>query len=117
MPKKVLIVDDELEFTNDLAKGLEIFGYKAYKAGDGDSALNLIEKIKPDIVLCDYVLPDIDGDAVLKKAKEKYPDLIFIMLTAYYDEKIEKKFKQLGAAHVIYKPITLTALEELLKEY
>ena len=52
--KKVLIVDDEFEFVNDLAKGLEIFGFSASKAGDGASAINMIDKIKPDIVLFGY---------------------------------------------------------------
>ena len=113
--KKVLIVDDEFEFVNDLAKGLEIFGYQPLKAGDGDGALNVINKERPDMVLCDYKLPDIDGDAILKKAKESNPEIRFIMVTAYYDEELKKRFKNLGADEVIYKPIELLKLEELLK--
>jgi len=114
--KKVLIVDDELEFVNDFAKGLEIFGYEVYKAGDGEGALNIIEKKKPDIVLCDYRLPDIDGDKILGKIKMQYPRLKFVMITAYYDEVMEKRFRNLGADEVIFKPLILTDIEKLLSK-
>lgn len=113
--KKVLIVDDEFEFVNDLAKGLEIFGFEPLKAGDGNGAMSIIEKAKPDVVLCDYKLPDLDGDSILKKVKETNPSIKFIMVTAYYDEELKERFKKLGADDVIYKPIELLKLEEILK--
>lgn len=112
--KKVLIVDDELEFVNDFARGLEMFGYEVYKARDGEGALNIIESKKPDIVLCDYRLPDIDGDKILEKIKAKSPQIKFVMVTAYYDEVVEKRFRNLGADEVIFKPIVLTEIETLL---
>lgn len=114
--KKVLIVDDEFEFVNDLAKGLEIFGYKPLKAGDGSGALSVIEKEKPDIVLCDFKLPDMDGDAILKEAKKIDPQIKFIIVTAYYDEELKERFKKLGAIQVIFKPIVLSELEETLSK-
>jgi DNA-binding response OmpR family regulator len=112
--KKVLLVDDELEFTKDLAKALEMFGYEAYRAGDGEGALSIIEKKKPDVILCDYKLFDIDGDKILEKTKKEHPGIKFIMVTAYYDEVIEKRFRNLGADEVIFKPIVLTEIEALL---
>ncbi len=112
--KKVLIVDDELEFVNDFAKGLEMFGYEVYKAGDGEGALNVIENKKPDIVLCDYRLPDMDGDKILEKTKVAHPGIKFVMVTAYYDEDVAKRFRNLGADEVIFKPIVLTDIEALL---
>lgn len=114
--KKVLIVDDELEFVNDLAKGLEIFGYQVYKAGNGESALNVIEKKKPNIVLCDYRLPDMDGDKILEKTKSAFPEIKFVMVTAYYDQQVERRLRDLDADEVIFKPIVLSDIENLLKE-
>lgn len=114
--KKVLIVDDELEFTKDLAKGLALFGYEAYGAGDGEGALNIIENKKPDIVLCDYKLPDVEGDKILEKTKKNYPRIKFVMMTAYYDEEAAKRFQHLGADEVIFKPIVLTDIEALLAQ-
>jgi two-component system response regulator HydG len=112
--KKVLIVDDELEFVNDFARGLEMFGYEVYKAVDAEGALNVIENKEPDIVLCDYRLPDIDGDKILEKIKAKSPQVKFVMVTAYYDEAVARRFKNLGADEVIFKPIVLTEIEALL---
>ena len=112
--KKVLIVDDELEFTKDFAKALEMFGYKAYRAGDGEGALNIIEKERPDIVLCDYRLPDMDGDKIVEKTKTQHPKIKFVMITAYYDEAVKKRLRNLGADEVIFKPIVLSEIESLL---
>ena len=112
--KKVLIIDDELEFVNDFARGLEMFGYEVYKAGDGESALSLVEKKSPDIILSDYRLPDMDGDKILEKTKAAHPEIKFVMVTAYYDETVEKRLRSLGADEVIYKPIVLTDIEALL---
>ena len=112
--KKVLLVDDELEFTKDLARALEIFGYEVYRAGDGEGALSIIESKKPDIVLCDYRLFDIDGDKILERTKKAHPEIKFVMVTAYYDEVVEKRFRNLGADEVIFKPIVLAEVEVLL---
>ena len=114
MKKKVLIVDDEFEFVNDFAKGLEMFGYEVYKAGDGQGVLNVADKVMPDIILCDYRLPDIDGDKILEKIKAKYPKIKFVVITAYYDEAVENRLRKLGADEVIYKPIVLAQIEALL---
>lgn len=112
--KKVLIVDDELEFTKDFCKALVMFGYEPYQAGDAESAFDIIDNKKPDIVLCDYKLPDVEGDKILEKTKKNYPNIKFVMVTAYYDEDIAKRFRNLGADEVIFKPIVLTDIETLL---
>lgn len=112
--RKVLIVDDEWEFTKDMGKALEMFGYEACLAVDGKGALNIIERKKPDIVLCDYKLPDMEGDRILERTKKNHPEIKFIMITAYYDEDVRKRFRNLGADEVIFKPIVLTDIEALL---
>lgn len=112
--KKVLIVDDELDFTKDMGKALEMFGYEALMAGDGEGALNIIEKKKPDVVLCDYKLYDIEGDQILAKVKKEHSEIKFVMVTAYYDEDMKQRFLKMGADGVVFKPIILTDIEELL---
>ncbi len=114
--KKVLLVDDELEFIKDFSKALEIFGYKTYMAGDGEGAFNIIESKKPDIVLCDYRLFDIDGDKILERTKKIHPEIKFVMITAYYDDAVEKRLLNLGADKVVFKPIVLTEIETLLSK-
>lgn len=112
--KKVLVVDDELEFTKDMGKALQMFGYEPLLAIDGEGAFSIIEKKKPDIVLCDYKLPDVEGDKILEKTKKNYPNIKFIIVTAYYDEDVAKRFRKLGADEVIFKPIVLSDIEALL---
>lgn len=112
--KKVLVVDDELEFTKDMGHALEMFGYEPYMAGDGEGALNIIQKKKPDIVLCDYKLFDIAGDQILARTKKDHPEIKFVMITAYYDEEMAQRFRNLGADEVIFKPIVLSNIEALL---
>jgi len=112
--KKVLIVDDELGFTKDMAKALEMFGYEPYMAADGEGALSIIEKKKPDVVLCDYKLYDIEGDQILVRTKKAYPEIKFVIVTAYYDEDMAQRFRNMGADEVIFKPVVLVDVEKLL---
>ncbi len=112
--KKVLIVDDELEFTKDFAKAMTMFNYEPYQAGDAEGAFGIIENKKPDVIFCDYKLPDLEGDKILERTKKNHPEIKFVILTAYYDEDMEKRFRNLGADEVIFKPIILTDIEKLL---
>ena len=112
--KKILVIDDEWEFTKDFSTALEMFGYEPLRAVDGESAFNVIENKKPDIILCDYKLPDTEGDKILEKTKKEHPEIKFIMVTAYYDEVMEKRFRNLGADEVIFKPVVLADIETLL---
>ena len=112
--KKVLVIDDEWEFVKDFSMALEMFGYEPFRAVDGESAFSTIEKNKPDIVLCDYKLPDTEGDMILEKTKKAHPEIKFVMVTAYYDEVMAKRFRNLGADEVIFKPVVLADIEALL---
>lgn len=113
---KVAIIDDEIEYVNDLAKGLEILGYEVSKAGSGSHGIEVIERDKPDVVLCDYKLEDIDGTQVIEKAKAKNPVTKYVIVTAYYDENLDETFKKAGASKVIYKPIQFMELDTIIKE-
>lgn len=115
--RKILIIDDEFTYVNDLAKGLKLFGYEVYKAGDGEGGISVLERIKPDVVFCDYKLPDVDGDYVLKRVKEFNPEIRFVMVTAYYEQGLKERLEQLGVDRVVYKPIAFGELEQLLSKF
>jgi two-component system, NtrC family, response regulator HydG len=112
---KVVVIDDEIEYLNDIAKGLEILGYEVIKAADGSHGVDAIVKGKPDIVLCDYKLDDMDGTQIISRTKPGNPGAIFIMVTAYYDESFDEIFKKAGADEVIFKPIQLTEVDVLIR--
>ena len=80
---KLLIVDDDANIQRLYKEELEEEGYEIVIASTGKDALEMFEKENPDIVTLDILMPDIDGISLLRKMKEKRPDIPIIMSTAY----------------------------------
>jgi DNA-binding response OmpR family regulator len=80
---KLLIVDDDTNIQRLYQEELEEEGYDVVIASTGKDALEMFEKENPDIVTLDILMPDIDGISLLRKMKEKRPDIPIIMSTAY----------------------------------
>jgi two-component system response regulator VicR len=80
--KKVLIVDDELDTLELIKLVLESGGFKTILASTGAEALEKIKGSKPDLVLLDIMMPDMDGWEVFRNIKEKDPKLPIAILTA-----------------------------------
>lgn len=113
---KIVVIDDEIEYLNDLAKGLIILGYDVFKAASGSSGIEVVNKNKPDVILCDYKLDDIDGTKIIADTKPNNPNALYIMVTAYYDESFNEIFKKAGADEIVYKPIQLLELDVLIRK-
>ena len=79
---KILIVDDEKLLRWSINKTLTKAGYTTSEAASVAEAKNLIISDEPDIVLLDINLPDGNGVEILKWAKNAYPDMMFVMITA-----------------------------------
>ena len=112
MLKKILLIEDEDPIRRVLSKILteENENYILTEAEDGKSGLDKILKTNFDLVLCDIKMPKMDGIEVLKKAKEKYGSIPFIMLTGHgYIETAVKAMKY-GAYDFIPKPPDLNRL-------
>ncbi|KCZ72134.1 response regulator with CheY-like receiver domain and winged-helix DNA-binding domain [Candidatus Methanoperedens nitroreducens] len=80
--KEVLIVDDEPDTLELVKLVLENGGFKALLATSGTEALVMIEASKPDLVLLDIMMPDMDGWEIFRRIKDKYPDIPVAILTA-----------------------------------
>ena len=104
---KILFIDDNVKFINNIRSYLKIVApeYDVYTTGTGDDGLRILKEEKPGILFCDLFLLDMDGDEVIEEAQSISPDTIFIMLTAYTDEKTEERLRKMGIKHIIYKPI------------
>lgn len=83
MPGTVLIIDDEVQLRNLLARLIKLEGYEVLEAGNIKSAIKIVEKQEPDVILCDVKLPDGSGVNFVTDIKQKYPLLEIILLTAY----------------------------------
>ena len=80
--KKVLVVDDEPDTLELVKLVLESGGFEAVLANNAKEALAQIAAVRPDLVLLDIMMPDMDGWDVFRKIKERYPDISIAILTA-----------------------------------
>ncbi|MBO8151662.1 MAG: response regulator [Candidatus Marinimicrobia bacterium] len=109
--KKILIVDDEIEIIELIKDFLAYKGFDVDYAQDEKGTYEKIKTFNPDIILLDIRLPDADGIDMLKKIKEKHPEIDVIMITGVTEKDIALKALDLGAADYITKPIDLNYLE------
>jgi two-component system KDP operon response regulator KdpE len=102
---KILVVDDEPDVVESVRLGftLQWREVDVLEAGDGDTALNLVEHQQPDIVLLDVGLPGKDGFEVLQQIRE-FSDVPVLMLTARDDAMDKVKGLELGADDYVTKP-------------
>ena len=109
---KVLEVDDEPEVRQVLLEFLSSRGYDLTAASGGAEAVALVETIKPDLVLLDVAMPDMDGVETLKRIVAIEPALAVIMVTANADISTTSKLLALGAVDYVPKPFDLDYLDQ-----
>jgi len=114
---KVLIVDDAA-FMRKLLKNILFSGGFdiAGEAENGKQAVELYRKLKPDVVMLDIVMPEMNGLETLKAIKQIDPDAKIIMCTAVGQEKIVKAAIKLGARGYIVKPFQAQKVIEEVKK-
>ena len=104
MPKKkILIVDDEEEIVMLMRSRLEASGYEVITANNGKRALERVEADKPDALLLDIMMPEIDGLCVLKEIRSKGGRIPVFIMTAYSNEEKIKTASVLDASGFINK--------------
>lgn len=109
---KVLIVDDEAEVRRLLQEFLSLRGYDVVLAGSGMEALEAVEAQKPDLVLLDVAMPEMDGVETLGRIVALDPALPVIMVTANTDISVTSKLLAMGAVDYIPKPFDLEYLDQ-----
>ncbi len=109
---RLLLVDDEIPFAENLLKLLSRRGYEVSAVHDGDSALRIVEEKEFDVVILDQNMPGKDGITVLKELKKKWPSLQVIILTGYGTVHSAFTGLELGAYDYVAKPLQLSDLEE-----
>jgi CheY-like chemotaxis protein len=102
--KSILLVDDDPIILITVKKQLEQYEFNIETAASGEIAVEMLDKKKYDIVITDMIMYQIDGLGVLKKAKEKEPETIVIMLTAQSDVSSAIGALRLKADDYLLKP-------------
>jgi signal transduction histidine kinase len=118
MKVKVLLVDDEREFTDILAERLEARGLDVFKTYSGDDALQVLDEINPDVVILDVMLPGRNGLSTLYEIKQRHPLAGVIMLTGHSNLENAVEGMKLGAYDFLIKPVEARILvEKITKAY
>ncbi len=104
MAQSVLIIDDETNVRWVLARALEQAGYRVHSAPDGGSGLGLLQRAPVDLVLLDLTLRGEHGLAVLRRLRERHPDLLVLILASAGALGDAVEAMQLGATDVLRKP-------------
>lgn len=105
MPKKILLVDDELQIVEICKDYLNAAGYETITAKDGVQALSLARREKPDLIVLDLMMPEMDGLDVCREIRRE-SDVPIIMLTARVEETDKLIGLELGADDYITKPFS-----------
>jgi len=121
--KNILVVDDEEDVLSVLAKGLTWERYSVITASTGRDALALAKAKRPDLIILDVLLPDIDGPEVNRRLKDapETRDIPVIFLTGMFPKREDDQEGHMVAGYVLFeKPYDIlklvSAIEELLRE-
>jgi two-component system chemotaxis response regulator CheY len=115
---KILIVDDAEFLRARISKMLISNGHEALQADNGLNAVSSYKNVRPDVVLMDITMPEMDGLAALKEIRAHDPNARVIMLTALGQESVVLEAIKSGARDFIVKPFepdrVLTAIRKAL---
>lgn len=114
-PKKILLIDDEMEAVNLLSGFLTLRGFDIAVAFDGEEALKKFDMEKPDIILCDIKMPKMDGFQLIKELRNTKRWVPIIMISALTEPVNIFKSYDLEADHYITKPIDLENALRVIK--
>jgi CheY-like chemotaxis protein/CRP-like cAMP-binding protein len=120
--KSILVIDDNPDIRDNTAEILELAGYKVFKAENGKKGVDVALKEKPDVIVCDIMMPELDGYGVLHLVRKNTDtqNIPFIFLTAKTDRSDFRKGMEMGADDYITKPFDdielLNAVEIRLKK-
>jgi CRP-like cAMP-binding protein/FixJ family two-component response regulator len=120
--KSILIIEDNIDIRENTAEILNLAGYKTFIAVNGKKGVEMATQVKPDVIICDIMMPELDGFGVLHliRMNEDTRQIPFIFLTAKTERSDFRKGMEMGADDYITKPFDdielLHAVEIRLKK-
>src|SRR4051812_24195719 len=120
--KTILIIEDNTDVRENTAEILELANYKVLQAENGKAGVEVAQKMKPDLIICDIMMPVLDGYGVihLLNKNQETANIPFIFLTAKSERTDFRKGMEMGADDYISKPFDdielLNAVESRLKK-
>ncbi|MFT6431553.1 MAG: two-component system response regulator FlrC [Halopseudomonas sp.] len=114
---RILLVEDDRALREALADTLTLGGYDFFEAGDGESALALLQREAVCMVVSDVNMPGMDGHGLLRVLRKEYPQLPVLLMTAYGTVQNAVGAMRDGAVDYLVKPFEPKALLDLLGQY
>jgi PAS domain S-box-containing protein len=115
-PLRVLLVDDVADTRIVFGRLLEILGHQVHTAGDGPTALEVALEFRPDVVLLDLGLPEMNGYEVAQRMRQEpaLQNVVLAALTGYGQHSDRQRSQQMGFDHHLVKPTDVDELQQLL---
>lgn len=110
----ILVIDDQPIVAGALAESLQVAGNQVIIAGGGEEGLAILEKVRPDAVFLDLVMPGMDGLEVLRRIRERDTRLPVVILSGWVSPESVERARQLGVSDVLSKPEALKNAVEAL---
>ena len=115
MNERLLIVEDEETLCESLKRVLAREGYVVHTASDAEAALRIFGEGTYDLVITDIILPGITGIELLKKIKERLPEQIVIITTAYASLETAVEALRTGAYDYVVKPVMHEEIKQIVR--
>ena len=118
MKKKILLVDDNVQFRNLIAEILkeDDEDFSVSVSGDGVAALESLEIEQVDILITDINMPHMDGIALFHKVRELYPQLPVVFISGFVHNSLSDRLLSEGALHVFRKPFDIKLFKGVIKD-
>ncbi len=116
-PIRVMIVDDHDMVRKGLATflrvnaDLELVG----EARDGQEALRMCEQVRPDVILMDLVMPEMDGTTATRQIRDRWPEVQVVALTSFQEQELVREVLRAGAIGYLLKNVTVDDLAEAVR--
>ncbi len=116
-PIRVLLVDDHPMVRRGLATFLMVFDdlELAGEAANGSEAIQLCGQVKPDVVLMDLIMPEMDGATATRAIRQQFPEVQVLALTSFKEEKLVQNVLQAGAIGYLLKDVSADDLAKAIR--
>jgi two-component system, chemotaxis family, CheB/CheR fusion protein len=113
---RLLVIDDDEETADAVRTVLAHWGHEVWTAPDGATGLDLAARFRPDVILLDLSLPDVDGFQVAQRIREwpGGPGPVLIAATGYAGRSVRLAAREVGFDHFLPKPFDLAQLRAIL---
>ena len=117
--RSILVVDDERGFCDVVTVILETQGYEVHMAHHANDAFGKLDTTRPDLILTDMMMPDIDGVGLIKRLQETpaWADIPVVVISAYSEPEIQEYAFEAGAAGFMSKPFSASELRSTVSAY